>query len=129
MKVYLAGKYQDKERCSDIMRLLEDEGDTITCDWTHHKYSDEAYPKQYCQDDLDGVKACDVFVGVFLDAFDYRGALVEFGIALGLDKKIVLLGHAIDSCIFTHHPDIIKVENVGELLYNMSTLAEQYDCP
>lgn len=124
MKVYVAGKYEDKKRCSEVMQLLRDEGDLITCDWTHHKYEDKQYPMRYCQDDMKGVEECEVFVGVFIDKLEYAGSLVEFGMALILRKQVVVVGHGIDHCIFTHHPSIINVENVGELLYIISTLAE-----
>ncbi len=117
MKVYVAGKWEDRRRCRDIMDRLEDTGHTITCDWTDHEYEDEQYPIQYCQDDVQGVKDADVFLGVFIDnTVHYRGALVEMGIALGLGLPCYIIGNAQDDCIFINHPQIIKVANLRDML-------------
>jgi nucleoside 2-deoxyribosyltransferase len=116
MKVYVAGKWEDKQRCKSIMNTFEANGISVTCDWTDHKYEDEGYPELYCHDDVNGVKEADFIVCVFVDDLPYRGALVEMGIALGLGKPIFILGHAQDSCIFHHHPLVKPVESVFDIL-------------
>lgn len=116
MKVYVAGKWEDRKHCKTIMQSLTIAGHEITVDWTDHKYEDEAYPKQYCQDDVRGVTDCQVFVGVFEGDYNYRGALVEFGIAIGQGKPCIFLGHAQDNCIFSNHPLVKVVENEVKLL-------------
>ena len=116
MKIYVAGKWEDRQRVSDIMQILRDIGFEITCDWTGHKYSDEAYPQQYCADDVQGVKDADLYIGVFIADYNYRGALVEMGIALGVGIPVWLLGDRQDDCIFSNHPGVRKFKEWGELV-------------
>ena len=115
MKIYVAGKWEDRSRISSIMRSLEEMGFQITCDWTDHKYSDEAYPQQYCIEDLRGVQDADLYLGIFLFDYNYRGALVEMGIALGMGVPVWLFGDKINSCIFSHHPSVRKFYDWGRL--------------
>ena len=116
MKLYIAGKWEDRSRVSDIIRILRGIGFEITCDWTDHKYSDEAYPQQYCMDDLEGVKNADLYLGIFVADYHYRGALVEMGIALGVGIPVWLFGDKQDDCIFSHHPSVRKFKAWGELV-------------
>ncbi len=106
MKVYVAGKFEERVRISRFMEELRILGCEITCDWTDHKYSDGAYPQLYCLDDVQGVKDADIYLGIFQFDYNYRGALVEMGIAIGIDIPIWLLGKAIDTCIFSSHPNV-----------------------
>lgn len=116
MKIYVAGKWSDRDYVKQIMKTLESKGHTITCDWTHHKYEDEAAPQKYCQDGVLGVITAEVYVGVFAHEYNYRGALVEFGIALGHGKPCVFLGHQQDGCIFSNHPLVVVVNTIEELV-------------
>ena len=124
MKLYVAGKWEDRERVSDIMRILRGIGFEITCDWTDHKYEDEAYPQQYCADDVQGVKDADLYIGIFVDSYIYRGALVEMGIALGVGIPVWLLGTKQDDCIFSHHPSVKKFKAWEELIEALSLESE-----
>ena len=116
MKIYVAGKWEDRTRVSEIMQILRDIGFEITCDWTDHKYADEAYPRQYCMDDTQGVKDADLYLGIFVDEYNYRGALVEMGIAIGVGIPVWLFGDKADSCIFSHHPSVVKFQDWGKLV-------------
>ena len=122
VKIYVAGKWEDRERCSEIMRVLRGVGYEITCDWTDHKYSDNAYPTQYCQDDLAGVKNADLYLGIFVADYNYRGALVEMGIALGSGIPVWLFGDKQDSCIFSSHPTVRKFNDWGTLSESLASL-------
>ena len=122
MKIYVAGKWEDRARVSEIMRILRSIGYEITCDWTDHKYSDDAYPEQYCMDDLQGVKDADLYLGIFIESYDYRGALVEMGIALGVGIPVWLFGDKADSCIFSHHPSVRKFPSWTELAEALAEL-------
>ncbi len=115
MKLYIAGKWEDRSRVAEIMRICRGIGIEITCDWTDHKYSDEAYPRQYCMDDLDGIRNCDLYLGIFVADYHYRGALVEMGIALGIGIPVWLFGDKQDDCIFSHHPSVRKFKSWGKL--------------
>ena len=107
MKIYVAGKFEDHDECRKIMDSLEQAGHVITCDWTVHYFSDKKCPKErrlkeHCLDDINGVKNCDCLVFNALNERNYRGALVEMGIAIGLNKPVLVLGHGIDNCIFIY---------------------------
>lgn len=115
MKVYVAGKWEDRAEVSDIMRILEGMGFNITCDWTDHKYEDEAYPQQYCMDDIQGVKDADLYLGIFIADYHYQGSLVEMGIALGVGIPVWLFGNKADGCIFSNHPSVRKFSKWHEV--------------
>ena len=117
MRIYLSGKWEDRARCQFYMKLLRNAGHEITVDWTDHKYEDENYPKEYCSDDVKGVREAEAYIGVFIEKeYKYRGALVEFGIALGQGKKCYFIGHAQDSCIFRHHPLVQTFESISDII-------------
>ena len=116
MRFYIAGKWEEREAVKGLMLALEWMGHSITVDWTIHETSDKGYPQQYAIDDVEGVKQCDVYVGRFINKNNYKGALVEMGIALGLDKQVWIIGHAIDSCIFTQYPGVLPFEGDDEVL-------------
>jgi len=122
MKLYVAGKWEDRSRVAEIMRILEGMGNEITCDWTHHKYSDEAYPQQYCADDVKGVKDAELYIGIFVADYHYRGALVEMGIALGVGIPVWLFGNKQDDCIFSNHPSVRKFKDWGELVFAVGAM-------
>lgn len=113
MNIYVAGKWQDRKSCKDLMKWLESLGHKITLDWTDHKYEDEEYPKEYCKADVQGVIDADILIGLFERPYVYRGALVEMGIALGQGKPIHLIGTYQDDCIFANHPSCIHYNSLG----------------
>lgn len=115
MKIYVAGKWEDRERVAEIMRVLKGIGHEITLDWSDHKYEDEEYPQQYCQEDVQGVKDAELYLGIFVAEYNYRGSLVEMGIALGEGIPVWLLGDKADSCIFSNHPSVRRFRAWGEL--------------
>jgi hypothetical protein len=110
MKLYVAGKYEHRFKVKMLMRFLRQYKHEITMDWTVGLPTDVGYPLTNCLADVKGVQGADVYVGVFIEDYIYKGAYVEFGIALGLNKPCVLIGHAADTCIFTAHPLVTHVE-------------------
>ena len=116
MKFYAAGKWEDRWAVKKLQEALVKLGHTVTVDWTWHEKADEGYPVQYSIDDIKGVQLADAYVGLFVGQYRYKGALVEMGAALGLDKKVYLIGHAIDSCLFAKHPLVQQFETEDEFL-------------
>lgn len=110
MKLYVAGKYEHRFKVKMLMRFLQQYKHEITMDWTVGLPTDVGYPLTNCLADVKGVQDADVYVGVFIEDYIYKGAYVEFGIALGLNKPCVFIGHAADTCIFTAHPLVTHVE-------------------
>ncbi len=103
MKIYVAGKFELADRVRETMFQLVDAGHTITYDWTLQTEVNAAQAVA----DLRGVVEADALVAVFEHLVSYRGALVEFGVALGLGKPIYVIGNALDDhLIFLHHPSV-----------------------
>ncbi len=115
MKYYVAGKWQERDKIKDIMELLKKNGHEITCDWTLHEFDKNigvigtiSQLCHYACEDLVGIDNAETCVFIFENDFKYRGTLVEFGMALALDKHIVIIGHQQDSCIFVNMKGIDK---------------------
>ena len=106
MKFYVAGKWQERDVVSNIMQELRERGHEVTIDWTNHSEGEKGYPVQFAADDIEGVRGCDVFLGIFINDHQYRGALVELGAALAMGKITMIVGGATESCLFTHHTTV-----------------------
>lgn len=115
MRVYVASKFEEHVRAREVMSLLESWGHEITFDW-----GSVARPDAQKSDmDLQGVLDADALVCVFEKDLAYRGAWVEFGVALGLGKPIYVLGDAMDGkCVFLAHPSIYHGWGVFESAFN-----------
>ncbi len=123
MRFYIAGKFQDRKNVRKLMDKIQDLGHTITYDWTIDEENAAGYPILNTLRDARGVQICDTYVGRFIKKNRYRGALVEFGIALGLGKRICIIGHEADGCIFTNHPSVQRFDNEQDFLdYVMKVL-------
>lgn len=90
------------------MDMFEARGHTITCDWTGHVHPDKS--KVYALEDLEGIRACDVLVAYMPDPnVFYKGAWIEVGMALGLDKKVIIIGKDVTT-VFLGLPNIVVVQ-------------------
>lgn len=116
MKFFVSGKFEDRLNIRRLQSELIKRGHTIAEDWTYHEYTDKGYPVEYAIADIEGVIRADIYVGRFVGDYNYKGALVELGAALALRKPCIVIGHAIDSCIFTHHPNVTIVKDDEEFL-------------
>lgn len=105
MNIYVAGKWQDREEISKIMHRLRSIGHIITVDWTNHVNPEEqSILMEWAVRDIEGVRKCDLFFGIFVKDFIYTGAVAELGAAIISNKKCWVIGQAISHCIFLHHP-------------------------
>jgi len=105
MRVYVAGKFQDKVQVKWLMDRLEELGHDITFDWTTEHYAKKEETAEDAEQCLSGVFDADVFVGLFTEDYIYKGALIEMGFAMAEEGRIYIIGHAIDSCIFSKLAD------------------------
>lgn len=115
-KFFVSGKFEDRLNIRYLQDELRKMGHEIVEDWTNHEYSDKGYPVDFAISDIEGVGKADVYVGRFVADYNYKGAFVEMGVALGQGKRCVIIGHAVDSCIFIHHPLVHQVENDEKFL-------------
>ena len=118
MKVYIAGKWQDRGMVRIWHKILRNNGHEVTCDWTDHDYpggGQEHLLAGYAQADIKGVQDCDLLIALFQQPHHYRGALVEVGAALALNKPVWVLGEAERSCIFMEHPLVTTMKTERDL--------------
>ena len=120
MKIYVAGKYQEREQVRGIYRELRDKGHKITVDWTDHDiYPHDAVAERlsdFAEEDVRGVKEADLFIGLMTNDHVYKGLWVEMGVALGEGMPVWIIGMAGDTCIFMNHPRVRKFSEVREVL-------------
>ena len=116
MKFFVSGKFEDRQNVSKLMDKIQGLGHAITYDWTIDEEVDEGYPVLNTINDLKGVQICDTLACRFIEENNYRGSLVELGIALGLHKRICVIGHGADKCIFVNHPNVQRFETEYEFL-------------
>ena len=145
LKIYVAGKWKERKQVMKIMEMFEARGHLITCDWTKHTLPenielDRAHKeksfvkdydwaqnghKTYAQEDLEGVRNCEVLVAYMPDPeILYKGAWIEIGIALGLDKKVIIIGKDVTT-VFLSLPNITVVSYKEEAISIINSL--QFD--
>ncbi len=126
MRVYVFGKFQDKRRVREVQAKLIEAGHTITHDWTTHNSSLLRNPEkrrisltQDAINDTEGVRRADIGVGVFIAPLPYEGPHSEFGMAIISGKPVILVGHAADKNVFSHHPLVlVTYDTIGDFLKN-----------
>lgn len=114
MRVYVAGKWEDRERVRKIQQWLLAAGHEITCDWTCHDFGPDGVKgneedfQAIALEDIEAVKRADAVVAVMERPYAYKGLYVEIGACLAQGTPVYVLGDAGDSCIFMHHPLVHK---------------------
>lgn len=108
MKIYVAGKWEEKQRVQEIQNYLRRFGHTITHDWTVTEScgDDEEKWKEHARNDKRGVLEAEAFVGVFEKDLRYSGAIAEFGMACAIGIPAYILGNAINSNVFLRLPNV-----------------------
>lgn len=112
MKIYVASAYANRGEVKKIQQVLLADDHIITHDWTNERIQEgwsqetiRAYLRRCADADKKGVEEAEVFV--FLGHPDARGAWVEFGMALALNKAILIDPPASDlPNIFTLCPGV-----------------------
>ena len=107
LKIYVAGKLEDKDRVRVIQAMLRNAGHEITVDWTTNSQNSRVQAIK----DLRGVADADILVAVFEKDLPYKGTYVELGAALALGKPVYILGPNARKCIFLKHPNVRQGED------------------
>lgn len=113
MKVYLAAPYPLREQMCNTADTLRAAGHTITSRWL---LGDEL-THQAAQMDLDDVYAADVLIAVNpvgWETIGTGGRHAEFGYALALGKKIILVG--LRSNVFHYLESVIVVDSIYDAM-------------
>lgn len=111
--VYVGSSLHNAKRALEIMQRFESEGVYVEYDWTRHGqvYTDEELEK-YGIEEKRAVHRCDVFFMVFPGR---NGCHVELGIAIGLQKHVVLLEEVqVERKTFYHLPEVNRFETEDE---------------
>lgn len=119
MKVYLAGRFHEKDFMRNAQEMLRAKGHEISWDWTKHK-NIRPYPEhleeaeEQASADIQGVKDCDIFILLSDEAG--RGMYVELGVAVALQKKIFIVGEHNTNCLFYFLLFIIRKDTLEDVL-------------
>lgn len=114
-KIYVAGKNMD--RAEAVMKELVAGGHTITYDWVSQFTSGPTAEKSLAE--ANAVRESDILV--YLWEIDQESARYEAGMAMGLEKKIVVSGKS--DAFFFQLPFIYCVENDKSILKKVNELA------
>ena len=115
MRVYLAAQYARKAEIAEYARQLNALGHEVVSTWTDEPYSPTVQLAEVSEQDLREIAERDINEVLRSDALvlfsvsdkapTYRnGRLVEFGIALALDKRLLVCGPREN--IFHHLSDV-----------------------
>jgi len=109
MKVYVAGK--ELERAKSVIKLVREAGHTITYDWVA-LFNDQSNMTKKAFDEAEAIRNCDALVYLWED--DQESARYEAGMAMGLNKKVIVSGK--DSAHFFTLPNVITVKSDEDIL-------------
>ena len=115
MKVYLAGRFGDRETLRELRGVLARVGVTVTSRWldSGHQSDDptDAERSQYAREDLYDIDDADVLV-LWNPAHHHRsgrgGRHVELGYALAKRKRVILIGQRENVFHYLPHVEVLK---------------------
>ncbi len=130
MKFYIASRFTRKKEVREIIEKLKKLGHIITRNWTIHE---ETYPfhehaklsKKYSEEDIDGIRECEIFIALHDDTAGSTGMHTEIGaaIALNIEKgmpKIYVVGIEDSKSMFFYHPCVNLRKKVDDVLKDIS---------
>lgn len=126
VKIYLAGRFANKDKFRELGNKLELKGHEITCKWwdieqtyAPNRSLDES--KDVGRNELNGVINADIIIVIVDDAnYPYRGTLTEVGIAMGY---LVANNKEINKHIYIICNENLTNKNCGFLCVPHITLA------
>jgi hypothetical protein len=112
MRIYVATKWEERERAQAVMRVLYCLGHQITYDWTRS----EQFSEEQALCDVMGIHNADMLVILAEKDLPYKGTYVEFGVALTLGLPVYIIGPGFDRCIFVKLPGVSRMATFEEFL-------------
>jgi len=120
MKIYVASKFENYPDVRRVYADLRQLGHEITLDWTEMG----GPTQEVAVVEWNAIVSCDLFIGLFDKPFIFKGAWVEFGIALGHKKNCILVGEEIpQSCVFHLLPMVKVVPSIQHLYFELGAKA------
>lgn len=115
-KIYVAGK--NLERAQFVMNMLKQNGHTIAFDWvTGIKNQKEEDQLQKARDERAAVQQADILV--YLWESDQESARYEAGMAMGLNKRIIVSRFK-KKLFFLSLPEVTCVESDEDIISALS---------
>lgn len=115
MKMYLAGRWQQRWFIADLAKDIESRGHIVTSRWLQPGHTDDR--TRAALDDLEDVDKADVLVS-FTETpavgYNTGGRHVEFGFAYKAGKLLVIIGPA--EHIFHDLPGVKRFDNYGAFI-------------
>jgi nucleoside 2-deoxyribosyltransferase len=130
MRVYVAASYLDKSKARELMKAFEPRGHTITHDWTNdgNNKDDWEIPiekRSLCAiNDIGGIRRANVLV---IFGPGRRGTHTEMGIALALQKPIIMIQAQEPHGVFYSHPSVVHVSSVDKALELVDNMGSKRD--
>jgi len=137
MKVYPASR--SRQRCIDAVAALEAAGHAVTHNWaTGPACAYDSSDAAIAATDVMAVKVAQVLLLLWEPGM--LGANVEFGVALGLDKRIIVvgwhnpttldaprgeMGTQGDRNVFYHLPQVVHVASLSDAILVLNDWREQ----
>lgn len=132
MKIYLAGKYSDRENLGKKRDQLISKGHKITHDWMTFELPSRSHEHLgiYAKNDIQGVIDADLLLIIMDDKkYTYRGSFTELGAGLALNKRILIVApdgeYYFKTNCFWHHPSIHYVKTWDQALGYISMIGNK----
>lgn len=127
MKIYIAARFSKRPEANALAHTLKSFGHTITSRWVKpdsdhvaptglSQQAADAERQRFAVEDLEDVIACDCCISLMEEPRNNSrgGRHVEFGIAVGLKKTLVVIGPR--ETVFHHLPQVVHYETMDEFL-------------
>lgn len=131
MKIYIAARFSRRPEAHALAKELQQLGHKITSRWVKpdsdhvtptglSQQAADAERERFAKEDLEDLIACDMCVSLMEEprGNGRGGRHVEFGIAIGLDKRLVIVGPR--ETVFHHLPNVAWHPDVESLLLHAS---------
>lgn len=122
MKIYLASRLSHRKAMLGIRKTLQDAGHEVTSRWIDGENDDETPEsmRQFAIIDKEDVEAADCCI-LFTEqprCPTRGGRMVEFGMALALDKLCIAYGPPEN--VFQYHPDVKQFTNWPDVMSELA---------
>lgn len=132
IKIYLAGKTQELKKITQYANILRSKGATITRAW-FEKEDETTSETEIAIEDTRGVREAETCIFIFENKLPYAGAFTELGMAMALNKRVIIVGNGANNNVFIHFPlnehvdtfeDALKLLDLSSALNTTFTIGD-----
>jgi len=117
--IYVGGSSQDLLRVKAVMTTLRIHGHKITHNWTTRFDEPTKDYVSFALEDIEGIRRAQKVLLIFQQPLEYRGTHSELGMAIILDKPILILGKEADKNIFSRLPQVTIYYNLNDVISDL----------